>query len=186
MRATVMLLFMSTVCFGGVYEDLVSISVRGTKIDRMPRTIDILTDTPGEGAEALVQHGGEINQGIPHSVLFHEVLYIFAQPSKWRLSDGKQLSDGDVIYAFFVRSMKEKNDFLKRYDLVSFGTMVERNGHAATRHAPTLYVASPHHYVFVMMPYSVFTCSMHPRIELEKAGKCPLCGMDLLETEIYR
>jgi len=27
---------------------------------------------------------------------------------------------------------------------------------------------------------TIWTCSMHPQIRLDKAGKCPLCGMDLI------
>ena len=28
----------------------------------------------------------------------------------------------------------------------------------------------------------VYTCSMHPQIRQNKPGKCPLCGMDLVEV----
>jgi hypothetical protein len=29
----------------------------------------------------------------------------------------------------------------------------------------------------------VYTCSMHPEVESEHAGKCPKCGMDLEEKK---
>lgn len=28
--------------------------------------------------------------------------------------------------------------------------------------------------------YTIWTCSMHPQIRLDKPGKCPICGMDLI------
>lgn len=28
--------------------------------------------------------------------------------------------------------------------------------------------------------HTIWTCSMHPQIRLDKAGKCPICGMDLI------
>ncbi len=28
-----------------------------------------------------------------------------------------------------------------------------------------------------------YTCSMHPEVVLDKAGKCPKCGMDLVEKK---
>ncbi len=34
----------------------------------------------------------------------------------------------------------------------------------------------------------VWTCSMHPKIKKDKAGKCPLCGMNLVpaKTEVKK
>jgi transcription initiation factor IIE alpha subunit len=29
----------------------------------------------------------------------------------------------------------------------------------------------------------IYTCTMHPEVASEKAGKCPKCGMDLVKTE---
>jgi uncharacterized protein with PIN domain len=31
---------------------------------------------------------------------------------------------------------------------------------------------------------TVYTCSMHPEVEQDKAGKCPKCGMDLIEKKV--
>jgi len=30
---------------------------------------------------------------------------------------------------------------------------------------------------------SIWTCSMHPQIRMEKPGKCPICGMELIPAE---
>jgi Cu(I)/Ag(I) efflux system membrane fusion protein len=30
---------------------------------------------------------------------------------------------------------------------------------------------------------SIWTCSMHPQIRMDKPGKCPLCGMSLIPVE---
>ena len=30
---------------------------------------------------------------------------------------------------------------------------------------------------------SIYTCSMHPQIQLPKAGKCPICFMDLIRLD---
>jgi Cu(I)/Ag(I) efflux system membrane fusion protein len=32
---------------------------------------------------------------------------------------------------------------------------------------------------------TVWTCSMHPQIRMNKPGKCPICGMDLIPVEKY-
>ncbi len=32
---------------------------------------------------------------------------------------------------------------------------------------------------------SVWTCSMHPQIRMDKPGKCPLCGMDLIKVSTH-
>src|SRR5665647_1388552 len=29
----------------------------------------------------------------------------------------------------------------------------------------------------------IWTCSMHPQIRMDKPGKCPICGMDLIPLE---
>jgi hypothetical protein len=29
-----------------------------------------------------------------------------------------------------------------------------------------------------------YTCTMHPEVKLDKAGKCPKCGMDLVKTTV--
>jgi predicted ATP-dependent serine protease len=29
-----------------------------------------------------------------------------------------------------------------------------------------------------------YTCSMHPEVKEDKPGKCPKCGMDLIEKKI--
>jgi hypothetical protein len=180
MRLTVLLLLISTVCFAAP-EDLVSVAVQGTTIDRMPKAIDILNATPAESAKALVQRGGKINRGIPHSVHYRDVFYIFTAPAKWLIQGSKRLAADDVIYTFLVDTKKAREEFVKTYDLTPFGKLVEREGHA-----PILYLASPHHYVLVMTPEPFFTCSMHPQIHVQKGGKCPICGMDLMETESYR
>jgi hypothetical protein len=31
---------------------------------------------------------------------------------------------------------------------------------------------------------TVYTCSMHPKVRQGKAGKCPICGMDLLKAQM--
>lgn len=31
---------------------------------------------------------------------------------------------------------------------------------------------------------TVYTCSMHPEVELDKPGKCPKCGMELIEKKV--
>ena len=32
---------------------------------------------------------------------------------------------------------------------------------------------------------TIWTCSMHPQIRMDRPGKCPLCGMDLIPLESY-
>lgn len=32
---------------------------------------------------------------------------------------------------------------------------------------------------------TIWTCSMHPQIRMDKPGKCPLCGMDLIPLDSY-
>lgn len=29
----------------------------------------------------------------------------------------------------------------------------------------------------------VYTCTMHPEVEMDKPGQCPKCGMDLVKKE---
>ncbi|MDQ0781880.1 multicopper oxidase domain-containing protein [Chryseobacterium sp. W4I1] len=36
---------------------------------------------------------------------------------------------------------------------------------------------------FVAQPASVYTCTMHPEVLSDKPGKCPKCGMELVEKE---
>jgi hypothetical protein len=31
--------------------------------------------------------------------------------------------------------------------------------------------------------HTVYTCTMHPEVESDKPGKCPKCGMDLVEKK---
>ena len=31
-----------------------------------------------------------------------------------------------------------------------------------------------------------YTCPMHPEIHSDKPGKCPICGMDLVKTEVAK
>ena len=33
------------------------------------------------------------------------------------------------------------------------------------------------------MPKKVYTCTMHPEVISDKPGKCPKCGMDLVEKK---
>ena len=33
------------------------------------------------------------------------------------------------------------------------------------------------------MPKKVYTCTMHPDVISDKPGKCPKCGMDLVEKK---
>ncbi|MDR2388229.1 MAG: efflux RND transporter periplasmic adaptor subunit [Tannerellaceae bacterium] len=45
--------------------------------------------------------------------------------------------------------------------------------------------ANPHHEPFhTEADHQVWTCSMHPQIRQPQAGKCPLCGMDLIPLTI--
>lgn len=30
----------------------------------------------------------------------------------------------------------------------------------------------------------IYTCSMHPEVQMDKAGKCPKCGMELMQQEV--
>lgn len=34
-----------------------------------------------------------------------------------------------------------------------------------------------------MAPKKVYTCTMHPEVISDKPGKCPKCGMDLVEKK---
>jgi Cu(I)/Ag(I) efflux system membrane fusion protein len=51
------------------------------------------------------------------------------------------------------------------------------------RPAPTLKTAETGLHGHSEAENSVWTCSMHPQIRMEKPGQCPICGMDLIPLE---
>ncbi len=188
--------------------ELVTIRVKGTTIDLLPKAINLMASDPKQMAERfvakggtrdkgdphsvfykevlymaerLVAKGGTINKGIPHSVFYKEVLYIAQQPDSWKTRGKHSFKDGDVVYFYHSESSAEKATFVKKYKLKVHDTLVEREGSA-----PTLYAASPGYYVIVLVKATGYTCPMHPRIQQEKEGKCGLDSMDLIPFTVYK
>lgn len=169
----------SGACVASAPEDLVSISVLGTKIKQLPEAVDLIVAHPSEHAADLIKHGGDKNSGIANSVKYRGVLYVFQTPGSWKMDNGGQFSEGDVIYTFRVSSEKEKEELITKNELELLGQMSERAGQS-----PSIYRAtSPGFFVLLVMPEYYFTCSMHPEVRIHESGECPICGMDLMKMK---
>lgn len=169
----------SGACIADDSKDLISISVLGTTITQLPESVDLIVANPSEHAAELIEHGGEKNSGIAHSVIYQRVLYIFQTPNSWKMDNGGRFSEGDVIYTFRVSSEKEKEEFVTSNELELLGQMAERAGQS-----PSIYRAtSPGFFVLLIMPEYYFACSMHPKVRMREPGECPICGMDLMKMK---
>ncbi len=161
--------------------DLVTIRVKGTNIDLLPEVVNVMVSDPVPAAQQLVAKGGSANKGWPHYVFYKSVLYIFEQPNSWKTQGTHKFKDGDVLYTYHAESDAERKAFAKKYKLKAYDQLAEREGSA-----PLLYLASPGHYVIILVKQTAYTCSMHPGIIKSVDGKCPLCGMDLVAVGVYR
>ena len=161
-------------------DDLVSVNVRGTDIDVPPNTIDVIVADPPSAVDDLLKRGARRNEDIAHSVYFRGILHLFFTPMDMNSRvAGHVYEEGDVVFYFFLETEKAKEAFVKRYSLKEYTTLTENK-------PTTLYVADPRHYVALLVKGHFYTCPMHPHVSLEKEGKCPVDGMDLIHMEGYR
>ncbi len=172
-------------------EHLVSVKVKGTTIDIVPNHIDVIVANPGKSAKELITLGGtatavrqleKSNQKVSNVVSFRGILHIFMTPEEWKATTNAKFETGDVVYTFFFDSLRNRYDFVSKHKLKTVLELKRKNEQTGM----PLYVASPKYYVMMMTETAVFTCSMHPQINVSDSGKCPICAMDLIRTKAYK
>ena len=161
-------------------DALVTVTVQGTRINRLPKFVNILVAKPDEEAARLVRKGGKANPEFPVVVSSQDVDYVFTNPKEWKTQGERAFNDGDVIYTYYAESKQESDSFVERYGLKPWDKLVEKDG------ASSVYLASPGYYVMVQTPQIVYACGMHPKTQATEAGHCPICGMDLVKMKVYK
>ncbi len=74
---------------------------------------------------------------------------------------------------------------LSKHAVITYKGMLNKDFYAASDQKD-LYIASKGHYVLLFVKASGYTCSLHPEVVHGKRGKCPKCGLDLIEIEAYK
>ena len=171
-------------------QDWVDIRVMGTSIQRLPENVRVITGSPDEEANKLIELGGErynwvAPDGEIHdtAVFFQRRIYAFMNPETWnQVTQGYEHEVHDVIYSFRARSTEERQKFVRKYNLTEVADVEVRGEHSVP-----LYRASPGYYVNIyVVVETFFTCGMHPHIRKDAPGDCPLCDMKLIPKERYK
>ena len=162
-------------------EDLVTIQVKGTRIDVLPHRVDVIVADPGRAVDGAVKAGAERKDGLPNSVMFRGVQHSFITPNEINAAAaGRKYTAGEVIYWFLVESDEAKGRFVKKYALKEDAQVVIRGGTKQT-----FYIASPGYHVVVLAKRWRYRCVMHPQIIMPQKGKCPECHMDLMPVAVW-
>ena len=162
-------------------EDLVTIQVKGTRIDVLPGYVDVIVADPGRAVDQAVKAGAERDDGVSNGLMFRRVQHIFITPKEMNAAlAGRKYAAGEVIYGFLVESGEARGRFVKKYALKEEAQVVSREDLKQT-----LYVASPGYYVMVLAKQRRYLCAMHPKITMPQEGKCSECGLDLILMEVW-
>lgn len=176
-------------CRIGLSQDLFKIEVRGTMIDMLPDSVEVLVDNPHEAADQLVKKGGvRLKEVRPKAggsfdlVEFRNVVHSFDKPGTWKRDGaGEGFKHADVVYKFYHDSIQQKEAFVKRYRLSRQGTV--GTGEAGKKE---LYQASPGHFVIFFLKTTEFFCPMDPDQTSDRKGECPTCGMPFSKRSVYK
>lgn len=161
-------------------DDLVSVSLKGTSVNRVPSDITILDSKPLEAMEKLEAVGAQRIEDMFPRVEYKGLIYTFKRPEAFRIKEKGSLSEGDVIYTFLLQSREEKSKLIQNCDLKKIGTL-----DLEIPNSPEIFLSEPNFYVILIAKYKYFTCSMHPSVRSESKKDCPRCGMELVEMEGY-
>jgi hypothetical protein len=158
---------------------LVTVQLRGTNLAIVPDQVTLIVEDPeGAAAGAAEFWGVPVEQGATR--LNHAgVMYWFLSPDD---TTGWSHKAGDVVYTFLAESAEHKRRILRGAENLKpvRAADAEEAGQGAR-----LLSEQEGFYVHVPVKQTVWTCSMHPEVQKADGGKCPKCGMDLIEAEMY-
>jgi len=161
---------------------LVKISLGGTSVDITPHYIDIITDAPKAEAGKAAKFWG-VPCGADGVTLTHgRIVYRFSLAGKWRCLGGLKLNTGDVIYTFLSESTGEKRRLLDRTKLRKSAGQVQLDEGNTCQ----VIAGDEHFYIIILEKAVSFECEMHSEVKLPLPGRCPKCGLELVEMEYYR
>lgn len=161
-------------------DNPIKIILDGTNIHTLPGEVIIVSENPEERVKEFAK---KMNFDYSHFGFIwdhvNEVTYYFVEPTQLNIhgimrqgKDGpKRFNEADVIYMFYFKSKETSDLFRERYNIRDTDLV---DGFQ------NLYSTTKGYFVRILTNVGKpFTCPMHLQIRVKKAGRCPICEMEL-------